>query len=539
MSAVKKSNGKKENADRSFNLVTEPWIPVLDINGKQHLVSLLELYEKANEWADLAVGPLETIALFRLFIAITQRALDGPKNREEWETSGERLIAASLEYLNRWKARFDLFGDNPFLQIKSLTSNNRSKTDKLDFALATGNSNTLFDQGSVEDGRMHSPSWLALNLLVYLSFSPGGRIGVAQWRGKATEGDGSSNNSPCMESNMLFTLLMGKNLSESIRWNLIPFDHLPFIPGKPIWEYDIDRITDKDKQAIVRSWYGRLVPLARFICLATNGQDMILSNGLSFPVLPEIREPMGAIFVRLNKNKIDWKYVRTDPNQHPWRNLCAILAHIKRDEAGSSGGAYALENIPFIAKSKDGRGSYELWIGGVASNKAKIIDTAYWTVQINTGLLGSLALKNYENGVKLAHGAGGRLIQAVKTYCDHLKLEPEKEALKNVSSLVVRAKSLYWSALDKQYSILLDESQKDDGMLNCWRDILKKEIVVAYSQVCSHRTDRQLQAFAEGMRQLYRSGKMAKKCEKEGESAVIPPDDGTLQIKSTKTSKKK
>ncbi|MDD3585946.1 MAG: type I-E CRISPR-associated protein Cse1/CasA [Thermoguttaceae bacterium] len=506
MSGVKTEIGNETKPGRSFNLIDEPWIPVADSAGNEHKVGLRNLFERANEWSDLAAGTLETIAIYRLLIAIAQRALDGPKTRDDWKTAGERLVVDSLRYLEQWKDRFDLFGDKPFLQIKSLAADNRTKTDKLDFALATGNSNTLFDQCAVEEGRVHEPDWLIRKILVYQSFSPGGRIGVAQWRGKMTEGSGSSNNAPCMESNMLFTLLKGTSVFETLWWNLIPFDVLPLLPGKPIWEYEMDRITDKDCHAICRSWFGRLIPMARSIILEENGLEMILANGFAYPTLPEIREPMGSVFIRLNKNKDEWKYVRTDPNQHPWRNLHAILAHEKRDKAGSSGGAYSLENIPTIASSKKTVESYELWIGGIASNKAKIIDTASWSVQIDIGLIGDISLNNYEKGVKLAQSALGRLVRAIKTYCDHLKLEPEKDEMKSVSSLVVRAKALYWSALDRQYSVLLKVAEEEDGTLTQWRRILKNEIDSAYDKVCPHRTARQLQAFAEGKRLLYSAG---------------------------------
>ena len=522
MSGVKTETGNETKPTRSFNLIDEPWIPVVDASRTAHKVGLRELFAKSNEWTDLAVGTLETIAIYRLLIAIVQRALDGPKTRDEWQTAGDRLVAESLRYLKKWQDHFDLFGDKPFLQIKSLVADNRTKTDKLDFALSTGNSKTLFDQCAVDEGRVHEPDWLARMILVYQSCSPGGRIGVAQWRGKATEGSGSSSNAPCIESNMLFTLLKGTNIFETIYWNLISFDVLPLPAGKPIWEYDIDRLTDKDCQLICRSWFGRLVPVARLIFLEENGQDMILANGFAYPTLPEIREPMGSALIRVNKKKEEWKYVRTNPSEHPWRNLHAVLAHEERENAGSSGGAYALGNIPAIANSKNTGSTYELWIGGVASDKAKILDTASWTVQIDAGLLGDISLKNYESGTKLALNAEKRLVRAVKTYCDHLNLKQEKEEMKSVSSLVVRAKTLYWSALDRQYSVLLMESEEQSGELTEWRKILKIEIDMAYGKVCPHRTARQLQAFAEGKRQLFRAGK--KQADNTQETDVTTPE---------------
>ncbi len=507
MSGVKTEIGNETKPGRSFNLIDEPWIPVADSAGNEHKVGLRNLFERANEWSDLAAGTLETIAIYRLLIAIAQRALDGPKTRDDWKTAGERLVVDSLRYLEQWKDRFDLFGDKPFLQIKSLAADNRTKTDKLDFALATGNSNTLFDQCAVEEGRVHEPDWLIRKILVYQSFSPSQTIGVALWNGEKTI---RGLNAPCLQKKMLITMVKGSNIFESVYWNIIPFEVLPFQQeriGKPVWEYDLDLLNRDDKNFVRRSWFGRLVPLTRCIRLAENGREMILADGLSYPGYPEVRDTMGTIILQNNKQL----YLQTDPNQHPWRNLHAILAHEKRDKAGSSGGAYALGNIPAIKQIKSlvEDYMYELSVGGIVNdpqNNAKIIDTASWSVQIDIGLIGDISLNNYEKGVKLAQSALGRLVRAIKTYCDHLKLEPEKDEMKSASSLVVRAKALYWSALDRQYSVLLKVAEEEDGTLTQWRRILKNEIDSAYDKVCPHRTARQLQAFAEGKRLLYSAG---------------------------------
>ncbi|MBR2005878.1 MAG: type I-E CRISPR-associated protein Cse1/CasA [Thermoguttaceae bacterium] len=235
--AMKNSSGESVGAPRSFNLVDEPWIPVVDAAGEAFKVGLRELFERSEELVDLAVGTLERISLYRLLICVAQRALNGPKNEDEWLEADGKLVAASLAYLDDWRDRFDLWGELPFLQVKALESVRRTKTDKLDFGLASGNNNTLFDQAATEDGRAHEPDWLARNLLVYLAFSPGGRIGVATINGRETDGGGASANAPYVESCMLFALVKGANIRQTIAWNMIPFNkliHFPCGVGKPV-----------------------------------------------------------------------------------------------------------------------------------------------------------------------------------------------------------------------------------------------------------------------------------------------------------------
>ncbi|MBR4102822.1 MAG: type I-E CRISPR-associated protein Cse1/CasA, partial [Thermoguttaceae bacterium] len=81
---MKNSSGESVGAPRSFNLVDEPWIPVVDAAGEAFKVGLRELFERSEELVDLAVGTLERISLYRLLICVAQRALNGPKNEDEW-----------------------------------------------------------------------------------------------------------------------------------------------------------------------------------------------------------------------------------------------------------------------------------------------------------------------------------------------------------------------------------------------------------------------------------------------------------------------
>ena len=49
-----------------MNLADNPWIPVLQKDGIKREASLLEVFSKGKELADLAVRPHERVALMRL-----------------------------------------------------------------------------------------------------------------------------------------------------------------------------------------------------------------------------------------------------------------------------------------------------------------------------------------------------------------------------------------------------------------------------------------------------------------------------------------
>ena len=138
-----------------MNLTLDPWIPVVAADGARQLVSLHDLFATAHEIRDLSVRPHEKIALLRLLLCITQAALDGPKDAIAWESCQPLIQPKAKEYLDRWRAAFELFGDGPrFLQVPGLVSAKQdgeaTAATKLDLTLSTGNTASLFDNAAGE-----------------------------------------------------------------------------------------------------------------------------------------------------------------------------------------------------------------------------------------------------------------------------------------------------------------------------------------------------------------------------------------------------
>ena len=170
-----------------MNLTTDPWIPVLHSSGIHRPVSLREVFAQGHTIADLAVRPHERIALMRLLICIAQAALDGPEDLDAWEQAPALLPAAAERYLVAHAGGFNLFDSaRPFLQIAGLKTNKNIRASKLNFALATGDDSTLFDNAGGGENRAFTPPQLALMLLSFQCFSVGGTIGNGWWKGQLT-----------------------------------------------------------------------------------------------------------------------------------------------------------------------------------------------------------------------------------------------------------------------------------------------------------------------------------------------------------------
>ena len=395
-----------------MNLMTEPWIPIVWADGRAGTVSLCEVFEHGEEIRDLAVRPHERIAVMRLLICIAQAALDGPTDYDDWKTCQPKIVPAAVDYLRRWRSAFELFGDGQrFLQVANLRKppkkpngddDEGNSTSKLDLALATGNNTTLFDNAGGSD-RAFASGELALMLTAFQCFSPGGRIGAALWNGEETPGRGSSDHAPCLAGGMLHTLLRGDSLLVTVRKNLMTkrqaeqfFGQESW--GRPVWELMPQGLASTEAVRNANLTYlGRLVPMTRAIWLADDGQSLILANGIQYGSYEKDgwREPSATIVTGTIKGQPARVVVRASTDKAVWRELHALTVKAVGDKPG---GPAALQHV-----SEDE--PFDLWVGGLVANKAKLVDTTESVFyNIPAAMLNENSQRVYEKGVQASGG---------------------------------------------------------------------------------------------------------------------------------------
>ena len=478
-----------------MNLTLDPWIPVLRQDGNQRLVSITEAFACAETIRDISAKPHEKIALLRLLICIAQAALDGPKDFNDWETCMAAIPKAAQEYLVKWRESFELFGEGQrFLQVPGLRMGKEdaegNPATKLDITLATGNGATIFDNAGGSD-RPLCAARLALALLTFQCFSPGGRIGVAKWNGTDTPGAGSSNHAPCIPSGMLHTFIVGGNLLETLHWNLLNKEEGSDLGGggwgKPVWEEPVSALSDKVAIAnAVHSYLGRMVPLSRAIRLTPEGRSIVLGNGLDYPLYPIFREPAATLVERKEGPGI----LGVSLGRSLWRQLSAITVK-RRSRTDKLSGSLALNNLV-------GTEAATLWIGALATDKAKIEDVVEAAYDIPAEMFRDSGRKLYEAGVALADVWSQALSFSVKAYASALKLEPPPYD---------RARQRFWTAIEQHVPILLRLAGKpeDVGPLpeSGWGHLVRTTAQEAYEATCPHQTPRQIEAYAIGRQQLH------------------------------------
>lgn len=150
-----------------FNLIEEPWIPVVESG----LASLTDIFSNPKYRA-LGGNPVEKIAITKLLLAIAQ-ATYTPADDDEWDQlSQEEFGKKVLAYLDKWRHKFWLYGDKPFLQVPAMDKATIKPCSELVPQFSTGNT-TVLTQSNI--ARELSDAQKAILVVSIMSFALGGK----------------------------------------------------------------------------------------------------------------------------------------------------------------------------------------------------------------------------------------------------------------------------------------------------------------------------------------------------------------------------
>ncbi len=472
-----------------FNLVENPWIPVRYLDGKQCLINLETAFSDARKITDLNCQPHERISLMRLLVCITQTVFAPPGTDEDWEGYAESMATNIPAYLNRDQIfpHFNLLGNGPrFLQVSIHNATHPVSISKLIPHLASGNNSTLLDQkGDDKAPRKFDLHVIALALLTFQNFYP---LYGAGYKGKG----------PCVDSNMLHTLVKGTNLQDSVIRNSITLDIISEVfqkgLGNPIWELRGTRGFDTEIATL--SYLGRLVPRHRSLYLNEDLKGFYLSKeSLIYPTYEEVRETSATTTVIKKGRNHKRGLVRARLDKGVWRDL-HLVTMIRERNTEDLRAPLSLQ-----AHYNEGEDEQELWLGALITDlKAKIIDSTESSLTVPQVMFGASGRNEYQRGIEYSEKVSKKLYGAVKQYGKELKVEkPQTDA----------AKRHFWNALDQQVDTLLEivrhpETRKEDfGMGDdAWTLRVNRAALMAFQDTCPRRSPRQLKAFAAGLRTL-------------------------------------
>lgn len=482
-----------------FNLIENPWIPVRWQDGLHSFASMEEAFRESSRISDINAPPHERVALVRLLVCILQSALGAPESPYDWDAFGMDLEKTVISYLAREDIapHFNLLGNGPrFLQVKVPAKDEAVPTSKLVPDLATGNNPTLYDHAAGPQ-RALSPARLALALLAFQAFYP---LYGAGYKGKG----------PCVDGNMVHTLLIGSSLRETLLLNSLDQETIreayPAGMGRPLWELSGK---DAEKNA-TRTYLGRLVPRHRDLWLAEDGRGFTLrQESFQYPTWPDAKEP-SATLVRIEKKDGETRVLPARLNRSLWRDLDLITTFKKAGED--------LQSAPLTLQShlrEHDDGSVTLWSGALVTDlKAKILDTMESAFTVPHAMFTEGGRRLYHAGVQHAEKQSTALYVAVKTCA---------EILKNESAQTDAAQRHFWHALDQRRQLLLD-LVKDSSSLthalfddpdNRWSREVWKAAREAYRHTCPDGpTPRLIEAHIAGLKKLRPRTAAAKKSAK-------------------------
>jgi CRISPR system Cascade subunit CasA len=501
--------------ENRFNLIDEPWIPIVDV-GK---VSLKDIFSKTNYRA-LGGNPVQKIALTKLLLAIIQAAVT-PKDDEEWaKLGGGGLASTCLTYLEQWNDRFWLYGEQPFLQMPSIDKASVQSFGAVFAEVATGNT-TVLTQTQIE--KTLSDSDKALLIVVLMGFGLGGKktdnsiILSKGYLGKANDKGKPSTGKPGTSigyMGFLHNFLVGQSLLESLWLNLVTIEQLSQIRiysgglGTPPWELMPEGEDCPTAKSLQNTLIGRLLPLSRFCLLADKG--LHYSEGIAHQGYKEsIVDPSVSVSFLGKDPKVIW----VDPDRRPWRFLTALLSFLGQ----SNSVGFDCYHLRFgLKRARNHVTEFGIWSGGlrVSSNAGEQYvsgsdDSVESLITLPQSVLGSFWFANLQLEMTDLELLSKIVYGATFNYFKNQNMESKGQA--------GLASNLFWQLCERKFQDLVNVCDDTDQAQS-----LRKNFAgfanQAYDTFCAKDTARQLDAWAKNRPNL---GKYLKDQNKHKEEVPV------------------
>lgn len=313
--------------NHSFNLLSEPWIPVVMSSGVPRLVSIRDALLDAPAYRHVSASlPHANAAILRLLLAVLHRNF-GPDSPAAWKTlySRGQFDAAVLEpYFERWQARFDLFSaEHPFYQRRHpLVKENPAQA--LLQMIGGGDTFSLFDHVMDDTPFTLSPPDAALLLITAQAF---GLAGLCHPQLKLVYTD-----APCSRAIVFF--VEGKTLFETLMFNLVGYNRAEPIqwsgaqPDRPAWEADDPYLPERTRPLgylDYLTWPNRKIML---IPAEENGQTRVkrMTSAPGLVLAADFRNPMHHYRIEPERaGEQAFKVLRFSEGRALWRDSSALL----------------------------------------------------------------------------------------------------------------------------------------------------------------------------------------------------------------------
>ncbi|MGQ9706883.1 MAG: type I-E CRISPR-associated protein Cse1/CasA [bacterium] len=445
-----------------FNLIDEPWIPVVNDRNKLEKLGLRDVLLRSHKLREIYdQSPIVTSSLYRLLLALLHCAY-GPTNIEEWKeyySNGKWDEKQLNDYLTKWNDHFWLFHDkHPFYQ--TISPKPEVKTVNIGYLRYESQKSNRVDKISLFDHATDEyvykiPLDMSARLLVtYQTYDLGG-LGNLEWEtGEKIEANFSFKDSPL--SRLVLFLLQGVTLFETLMLNLLVLNKDYPIPGtlseddKPSWEIDK---WEPQRDRTPRGYIDLLTWQSRRILLVLDETgDFVIgfhrSQGDGFHT-ENIDEPLTTIKEVVRNRQRHLFHIRFNAERALWRDIHSILKI--RVEGGMGERAPKQVNnlskiIPFNELKKERILRFNAY--GLCTDKAKVHFWRCETLPIPVAYLKNQELvDSLKQCLYMAEGVSDKLKSATKMFLSIISNERESKIIfEHFNPL-----PFFWSALEPKF----------------------------------------------------------------------------------------
>ena len=332
-------------SEKEFNLLHEPWIMVMGKEGETKEVSMLEAFQHAHQYKQLAGElPTQDVAVMRLLLAVLHAVFaryDEKGSFASLESPGEAVVRwKSLwekesfpfgiieKYLNHYQDKFYLFHpEHPFYQVPTLAKATSYTAAKLNGELSeSSNKIRLFPQRSGNNKQVLSYPEAARWLLYVNAFDD--TASKPTQKGLLSPGAGWLGKLGLINA-------VGMNLFETLMLNLVLLkDGTNELWGseKPLWEHEKIK-NDERTEVVMPDNLSQLYTLqSRRLSLQREGKKVVgydLVGGDFFPKENALYEQMSLWRNAAKKDTDPPEYTprRHDPAKQLWRDFSVLMGY--------------------------------------------------------------------------------------------------------------------------------------------------------------------------------------------------------------------
>ena len=444
----------------SFNVLTEPWIPVIRLDGTQEELGILPCLEQAHELREIRdPSPIIEFGLHRLLIAFVLDALIQANKRPEDALDLKECIAPGqfdVALLHNYSAKcgsvFDLFDPvRPFLQTPMPKSSSKPISGM--YPVAPSGTNASVWHHHHEDEMTLTAAGAARLLTTVAPFMTAGGAGLSP----------SINGAPA-----IYALPMGSNLFETIVLNL-PLRRQDTGTGTVAWRNSRVPGEERTQATTVEAltWRPRrlqLVPIA-----AANGTTLVREMKFEKGDSTRLAWIDSSLAYRYEKDKVT--PVRMREARPLWRDAGPLLL-LSQKTTGSGEEKVAYQRPDVVAQSFEvipSASAVRIAAYGMRTDmKMKVFEwtKATWSVPARLGRSTRLGIV-VSAQLDLAKTIADALRDAIK----HLYPRDGQGNKAALGCIVSRSERSYWQRLESKLQPLmnafaeLDVNAPDDPAL--------------------------------------------------------------------------